>query len=174
MILGYWYKLYMNMTESEKALEPAIAALGELYRVQHPFLKFKHFADFALPNRKLVIEVDGDSHLKPLQKKKDLDHMIGLKSIGWDVVRVTNEQSQADPAGTVAAALIARRTTLEELQEALAQLLLDYPELLVPPAKKSRRKKRRPPRKGKALGLAVVARNKRVSRSRAAQPRPRK
>lgn len=136
------------MTPAETSLEPAIAALGERYRSQHPFLKHKHFADFALLDRKLIIEVDGDSHNDPHQKKKDLEHTLALKSDGWEVVRVTNEQALADPAGTVKAALSATPQTEPELQASLERLLRDYPKLLVAPAKRSKSRKRR--RKAKA------------------------
>lgn len=135
------------MTPSELALEPAIAALGERYRAQHPFLKHKHFADFALLDRKRIIEVDGDSHDTPRQKYKDLQHMIALKADGWDVIRVTNDAAKVAPVETVKAALTAIPQTAEQLEAALARLLRDYPELSVPPAKRSKRTKRRKPKK---------------------------
>lgn len=144
-MLGYWYRLYHNMTAAEKALEPAIAALGERYRSQHPFLKHKLFADFALLDRQLIIEVDGASHDAPRQKKKDLEHMLALRSDGWNVVRVSNERATADPAGAVSECLRAPQTTPEDLTARLERLLRDYPELLVPPAKRA--KPRRQPRR---------------------------
>lgn len=138
-MLGYWYRLYQNMTPSELALEPAIAAVGERYRSQHPFLGLKHFADFALLDRKRIIEVDGDSHEAPRQKEKDLKHMIALAGLGWDVIRVSNEQATRDPAGTVAWALSAIAPSVPELQARLQRLHRDYPELLEPPVKGKRR-----------------------------------
>lgn len=143
MMLRYWARLYLNQTAAEKALEPAIAALGVPYRAQHPFFQFKLIADFALIDDKLVIEVDGESHNRPAQIKKDLEHMIALKSLGWDVVRVRNEDATARPAETVRAALTAPRKALPELQEALAQHLQRHPELLVPRAKSPRKRKSR-------------------------------
>lgn len=149
-MLGYWYRLYHNMTPSEVALEPAIAALGERYRSQHPFLKHKLFADFALLDRKLIIEVDGASHDAPAQKLKDLKHMMALRSDGWNVVRISNLEATVDPAGAVSRCLRAPQTTQEELEAALARLLRDYPKLLETPAKKSRRPPRRAPKKAVA------------------------
>lgn len=151
MLLRYWCRLYQNMTESERALEPSIAALGERYRAQHPFFGLKLIADFALLDRKLIIEVDGNSHDRPAQKKKDLQHMIALKALGWDVVRVTNEQAQAVPAETVAAALARTPQTASQLGASLEQLLRDYPELAVEPPKRPR-KKRRPRKAAGAAG----------------------
>lgn len=142
-MLGYWYRLYNNMTPAEKALEPAIAALGEPYRSQHPFLKHKLFADFALLNRKLVIEVDGDSHDKPSQKKKDLEHMLALKSDGWDVVRVSNEMATAIPADTVEWCLNQTPQTTEQLTQALERLRAEYPSLWLPKTPKPRKPRRK-------------------------------
>lgn len=124
----YWLKL-QKLTDSEEALEPAIAALGERYRTQYYFPKLSHFADFALLDRKRIIEVDGSSHDKPAQKKKDLERMLALQAMGWDVIRVTNEQSQANPSGTVQAALQATPEKPEVLKARLDRLLRDYPKL---------------------------------------------
>jgi very-short-patch-repair endonuclease len=122
-MLGYWYRLYHNMTPSEVALEPAIAALGERYRSQHPFLKHKLFADFALLDRKLIIEVDGSSHDTPKQKYKDALHELALHKDGWRVVRCTNEEAQSDPTGTVTRLLaVTEFPTNEELEAKLACL----------------------------------------------------
>lgn len=143
MMLRYWYRLYNNMTPAEQALEPAIAALGERYRSQHPFLKHKLFADFALLDRKRVIEVDGDSHDKPSQKKKDLEHMLALRSDGWDVVRVSNEQALAVPVETVAWCLSATPQTTEQLQRSLERLKAEHPALFEPKPTKSRKPRRK-------------------------------
>lgn len=160
MMLGYWYRLYHNMTAAELALEPAIAALGERYRSQHPFLKYKHFADFALLDRKRIIEVDGASHDTPRQKKKDLEHMLALRSDGWDVIRVTNEQALANPSGTVAAALLAIPQTIEQLQSSLQTLTRNYPELLAVKPKRTRRPKARKRAKAPSAGRRGVGRRK--------------
>jgi very-short-patch-repair endonuclease len=157
-MLGYWYRLYNNMTPAEKALEPAIAALGEPYRCQHPFLKHKLFADFALLGRKLVIEVDGDSHNKPSQKKKDLEHTLALKSDGWEVVRVTNEMALAIPADTVEWCLNQTPQTTEQLTRELERLKAEYPSLFEPKTPKPR--KPRQPSKARAAGKRASGRRK--------------
>ena len=142
LIHSYWARLYLNPTPSEQALEPAIAALGERYRAQHPFFGLKHIADFVLLDRKLIIEVDGDSHEKPAQIKKDLEHTLKLKALGYEVIRVSNEQAQAAPAETVAHCLRAIPQTTEQLQASLARLLRNYPDLLVVKPKRPRSKRR--------------------------------
>ena len=167
----WWHRAFMNLTPAEKALEPAIALLGERYRPQYPFLQFKHFADFALLDRMLIIEVDGDSHDKPAQKKKDLEHSMKLKALGWDVVRVANEAAMADPAGTVSAALTAPRTTLAEYSAALERLLRDYPDLTAAPAKRSTRNARSRPKKTSPSGTSRNTRSKASRPPRSSRPR---
>jgi very-short-patch-repair endonuclease len=132
------------MTASEEALEPVIAALGERYRSQYAFLGLKHFADFALLDRKVIVEVDGASHDTPEQKKKDLEHTIALKALGWDVVRVSNEWATRATVEKVRDLLASPRTDLAVHQGNLERLLRDYPSLLVPPAKKTRKPRRSP------------------------------
>lgn len=156
LIHSYWARLLLNPTESEVALEPAVAALGEPYRFQWPFFGLKHIADFLLVNRKLIIEVDGASHDTPKQKYKDITHTLSLKKLGYEVIRVTNEQAKRDPEGTVKAALAASPQTTEQLEAALARLLRDYPELPEQVARKSKRPKR--PKKAKpAAGKSGAA-----------------
>lgn len=158
MMLRYWYRLYNNMTPAERALEPAIAALGERYRAQHPFLGQKLFADFALLDRQRIIEVDGDSHDKPSQMKKDAEHELALTSLGWSVIRVTNEQAQANPVATVTAALSATPRTPAELTRVLERLRFEYPKLFEPKPTKSRKPRRKV--KGRAAGTGARARRK--------------
>ncbi len=147
MLFTYWYRLLNNMTEPELALEPAIAALGERYRAQHLFAGLRHIADFALLDRKLIIEVDGDSHTVPVQMEKDLKHTMALQALGWTVFRCSNDAAKAAPAETVQAALRATQTDPLVLQASLDRLHRDYPKLLVAAAKRA--KKRRPARRAK-------------------------
>lgn len=143
MIFRNWYFLSNKMTDPERSLEPFIAALGERYRSQWLFLGLKHIADFVLLDRKVVIEVDGDSHDTPEQQRKDILHTLGLGKLGYAVVRVSNKEALENPAGVIARlpALLAARPSTEALLEALAAL----PE---PPPKKPRRKS--PPPSGSA------------------------
>lgn len=141
MMLRWGYRLLMNMTPAEIALEPVVASLGERYRCQYPFLKHKLFADFALLDRKLVLEVDGTSHDKPAQKKKDAEHAIALHLDGWSTVRVTNEQALAGLSEKALTALLEKPQTLAELQSKLADLKVAHPELWIPKPKKASRKR---------------------------------
>lgn len=137
------YYLANRMTEPEKALEPAIAALGRRYRTQWLFMGLKtksrcYIADFVLLDDKLVIEVDGDSHEKPVQKYKDLQNAVALEALGWHIYRTSNETARANPGETVKAALRDVRTTRGELEAALELHLRDFPELLAVPAKRTK------------------------------------
>ncbi len=96
IMLGYWYKLYMDQTPCEEKLEMQIARLGYRYRTQHPFLAKKAFVDFYFPDQKLVVEVDDPSHEKADRKKKDLQRTKSLEAIGLKVIRFTNEQISHD------------------------------------------------------------------------------
>jgi very-short-patch-repair endonuclease len=99
--LSRWAKLYSNPTEAERALEPAIAALGLPYRFNHPLWALRVFPDFVILPLKLVIEVDDPSHNTSKKRKADAERTAKLKRAGWTVVRCTNAEALADPAGTV-------------------------------------------------------------------------
>lgn len=162
-LLGYWRRMCEEPTEAEAALEPAIAALGERYRHQYPFWDFKYFADFALLDRKLIIEVDGDSHDRPAQKEKDLQHELKVLELGWRVVRLTNEAALEDPEFAVKAAIATDEIALDtvdvktRLEAQLAQLHRNYPALLAAAAKRSKR------RRQSALKGAAVRRAKKAA-----------
>jgi very-short-patch-repair endonuclease len=99
-----WWYLYHHATAPENALEPHVAALGWPYRFQHPL--HKTFPDFAVFPRGLdkpgyVLEVDGPDHRTKAGLKKDAIRTEKLEGFGWVVVRCTNEEALADPAGTV-------------------------------------------------------------------------
>ena len=75
------------------------------------------FADFALLDYHLIIEVDGKEHQTRSGRKKDEERTQKLNAAGWTVVRCTNEEALRDPFGTVdrlmAAAGLDIRTTRE-------------------------------------------------------------
>jgi Protein of unknown function (DUF559) len=48
--------------------------------------------DLAFPNAKLAIEVDGPPHREEKQIQDDLDRDASLRAVGWEVIRVTNEE----------------------------------------------------------------------------------
>jgi very-short-patch-repair endonuclease len=99
--LSKWAKLYSNMTPAERNLEPAIAKLGVRYRCQHPLWALRVFPDFALPDQRVVIEVDDPSHTTKSARLKDAERTLKIERAGWKVVRCTNDDALSDPIGTV-------------------------------------------------------------------------
>ncbi len=102
----FWKGLY-HMTDAERSIEPAVAALGVPYRTQFPCFLFdtgparKFFPDFLMPTIGVVLEVDDDSHNEPEKQKADALRTSALESLGYVVVRCTNEEALNDPHGTV-------------------------------------------------------------------------
>lgn len=174
-LLGYWRKGCESPTAAEAALEPHIAALGERYRHQYPFWGIPYFADFALLDRKVIIEVDGDSHDRPEQKEKDLEHTLKVLELGWRVVRVTNEQVLRDPAGALQLALRSRLESpdilLEEIQlkGRLELLRQNYPELLDLRAKRSKSKSERSKAAARTRARSKVGRSTKSSSAEAVE-----
>ena len=85
------------------------------YVVQTPEGLFLAEVDFAYPEIKLVIEVDGfDAHGTPRAMAKDFVRQNGLAPYRWHVLRFTWRQVTDEPE-TVAATI---RRTIEALQAA--------------------------------------------------------
>lgn len=53
---------------------------------ENPPLNYK--ADFALPDSKIALELDGPYHLKLGQQRKDRKKTIVLEALGWKVIRL--------------------------------------------------------------------------------------
>ena len=60
----------------------------------------RFIADFAVPSRKLVIEVDGPCHAR--QRSADARRDRVLARLGWRVVRVSSDEVCRDVEGVVA------------------------------------------------------------------------
>jgi very-short-patch-repair endonuclease len=82
--------LRQNMTKAEVILWMHLrkrAMKGARFRRQHPIGPY--IADFACPNSKLIVEVDGATHSSE-QLAYDTRRTKYLESEGWTVLRVTN------------------------------------------------------------------------------------
>lgn len=112
LFLTRWARLYVDPTRAERALEPAIAALGVPYRAQHPVFAAGAILDFAVLGPRLAVEVDGPSHRTAKAREKDAARTAKLEARGWTVVRCTNEEALADPHGTVARLIKPRLASL--------------------------------------------------------------
>lgn len=64
-------------------------------RREHPIGPF--IADFYCHDLKLVIEIDGDIHLVPHIKQRDISREYYLRTLGLSVIRFTNEDVLFNP-----------------------------------------------------------------------------
>ncbi len=69
------------------------------FRRQHPIDRF--FVDFVTLDGKLIIEVDGATHSEPHEVRRDAERTRILESLGFHVVRVTNEDVYANMDGVL-------------------------------------------------------------------------
>lgn len=149
--------MYVRSTASESAFERRLANLGEPYRAQYPFPALRRIVDFAIPHRKIVIEVDGASHDVPAQRYKDVLTTIALEKLGWKVVRFKNTEiagwdhsgPSADPdLNSIIIDRLTHRPTLQELETQLQSLPKPVAKprgrKLAPFPRKGARKKRTP------------------------------
>lgn len=146
MFLRNWARLYSKMTPAERRAEELICLLGKRYRAQHPFFGMRRIVDFALPDDKVIIEVDGSSHDLPVQRRKDIVSTLTLEEQGWRTVRFTNAEVLAlgeidrDWFWEKITEKLIHRPTPAELQSALQDLDREFPEL----SAKTRKRRRAP------------------------------
>lgn len=91
------YLRYEKLTRHEQMLWEKIKKkqlLGQRFRRQHPIAHY--ILDFFCPSCRLCIEVDGCSHLLPVQIEYDENRTEYLKSISITVLRFTNEEVERD------------------------------------------------------------------------------
>jgi len=84
-------RLRQQLTLAETILWAALKGRqlnGLKFRCQHPVGRF--IVDFYCPSRKLVIEIDGGSHVQ--QKAYDQARTEHLESFGYRVLRFQNEE----------------------------------------------------------------------------------
>ena len=84
--------LRKRMTDAEVILWSRLrrgTANGLHFRKQHPIGPY--IVDFACTRTHLVVEVDGDTHSTDAELEHDRQRDLYLKSHGWCVFRVTNE-----------------------------------------------------------------------------------
>ena len=91
--LKEWAKrMRSNPTEAELILRDYVRAnhLGHKFLFQ--FIIGQFIVDFFCPDCKLIIEVDGGYHSEPKQEYDDEQRTQMLESLGYRVIRFTNEQ----------------------------------------------------------------------------------
>ena len=85
-------RLRRDMTATEKIIWDRVCnkQLGVRIRRQHPVWKF--IADFYCHEVRLVIEIDGDIHLRSENKEYDISRDIILKEFQIEILRFTNAE----------------------------------------------------------------------------------
>jgi very-short-patch-repair endonuclease len=86
-------ELRVNITKSENRIMKLLDKLEYEYIFQYSIFDewFFIIADFYIPEFKLMIEVDGDSHLGVVQKKKETKRKRWLLKKGIQVLRIKNK-----------------------------------------------------------------------------------
>ena len=64
--------------------------LGVSFRRQHPIKPF--IADFACVEKRLIIELDGESHIGNENETYDAKRTRYLESMGWTILRFWNDE----------------------------------------------------------------------------------
>jgi very-short-patch-repair endonuclease len=95
-------KMRNNLTPSEKIVWNEIKEKkisGYKFRKQHPV--YRYILDFYCHEKKLAIEIDGDSH----KERKDYDEYRDsyVRSIGIETLRFTNEEIENNIANVIEA-----------------------------------------------------------------------
>jgi very-short-patch-repair endonuclease len=86
-------ELRRNMTSAERILWSHLRKKqieGVRFRRQFPLGPY--FADFVCLSARLIIEVDGASHVEPVQKQYDRRRTLWLGGEGFRVLRVWNDE----------------------------------------------------------------------------------
>jgi len=88
-------ELIQKQTETEKFFKARLKACEIEYEFQKIIYTSTSFyvADFYIPNKRLVVELDGGYHLTTEQKVKDKFRTKELNTLGYKVIRLTNERS---------------------------------------------------------------------------------
>lgn len=81
------------MTEAELKFWNAVRAqrlMGLNFRRQMPIAGY--IVDFACPEHRLVVEIDGSSHSHDAEIRRDERRDSRLSVLGWTVIRATNDE----------------------------------------------------------------------------------
>lgn len=90
----YKHILEVNATYAERLLKTFLAGKIDFEFQKIIYTDNKHFfiADFYIPSKNLIIELDGEYHDDAKQREKDIWRTKILKSLGYRVIRFKNKQ----------------------------------------------------------------------------------
>lgn len=83
-----WFKLFLDCVDIKYKFQ------HEIYPRSKKALKPFYIVDFYLPDKKIVIEVDGGYHDEPAQRELDKRRSKDIKQNGYKVFRFSNEQAR--------------------------------------------------------------------------------
>ena len=90
-------KLRKAMTEAELKLWNELRAhrlMSLAFRRQMPIAGY--IVDFACPDNKLIVEIDGSQHADAAQSENDAARTCKLQALGWTVLRFWNDDVLRD------------------------------------------------------------------------------
>ena len=90
----YKHILEVNATYAERLLKTFLTGKIDFEFQKIIYTDNKHFfiADFYIPSKNLIIELDGGYHDEAKQQEKDIWRTKILKSLGYRVIRFKNKQ----------------------------------------------------------------------------------
>ena len=92
----------MDQTDAERKLWQRInrdQLLGFRFNRQKPLLSY--IVDFYCAKAKLIIELDGSQHYEPDYQEKDAIARCRIKSLGFTVMRFSNDEVMREIEGVV-------------------------------------------------------------------------
>ncbi|MEQ8402507.1 MAG: endonuclease domain-containing protein [Roseitalea porphyridii] len=93
-------RMRRGMTDAERKLWRELRAhrlMGLGFRRQMPISGF--IVDFACPEHRLIIELDGSQHGLPIEMLRDRTRDARLDALGWQVLRFWNDDVLGDIDG---------------------------------------------------------------------------
>ena len=90
----YKHILEVNATYAERLLKKFLTGKIDFEFQKIIYTDNKHFfiADFYIPSKNLIIELDGEYHDDAKQQEKDIWRTKILKSLGYRIIRFKNKQ----------------------------------------------------------------------------------
>lgn len=90
----YKHILEVNATYAERLLKTFLTGKIDFEFQKIIYTDNKHFfiADFYIPSKNLIIELDGEYHDDAKQQEKDIWRTKILKSLGYRIIRFKNKQ----------------------------------------------------------------------------------
>ncbi len=74
------------------------------FRKQHPVGPY--IADFACVKARLLVEVDGETHWREHERRRDARRTAFLEGEGWTILRVWNAEVYGNESGVVATEML--------------------------------------------------------------------